>query len=85
MNDFPELRIIDGQLGVIDDCPICGVRHHIPIVAKEETFEHNGFVFKAEQKHLYCPAADEHYVNGRMLNENVAAIKAAYEKISGEK
>ena len=85
MNDFLEMKTIDGQTGVIDDCPFCCIRHHIPIVTREETYTHNGVTFKVRQTHLYCPACDEYYDNGGMFNENVAAFRAAYEKISGEK
>ena len=80
-----EYMVHDGQACILDDCPICGVRHFIPVITEKETFEKNGKTCDVIQKHLYCPSADEYYDNGKMLNKNLTAIKAAYEKISGEK
>lgn len=85
MNDFYELKTIDGQMGIIDDCPICGVRHHIPIVTQTETITYKGRALAIDVDSLYCPSADEYFANGYMLNKMLAAIKEEYKKVSGEK
>lgn len=85
MKDLKELILLDGELGVIDDCPVCGVRHHIPIRMRTSTLTRNGISFSAEIKGYYCAATDEYFADGAMLDENMITLKTAFKKASGEK
>lgn len=80
-----DLIAIDGEIGIIDDCPVCGVRHHIPIRTRKDIFTHKGITFSADLKGYYCASADEYFADGGMLDENMITIKTAYKKASGEK
>ena len=66
-------------------CPICGQEHDIDIIKKKVAVTVKNQNVECMQVFYRCgnTADDNEFVNGKMLNENLLAVKDAYRKQCG--
>lgn len=71
------------DMQVVHDCPFCDSEHNIELrkglskmLIKNEPVEY-------ERTAYYCPIADEEFVPGKIMDENLLAARDAYRKMKG--